>query len=69
MRRKPMSDTRLDWRDPKMPVLRDYEMADGSKKQIVDPDYERRYHEHILNQDRPEPDYRRDPTYNMRRKK
>ena len=45
-RRRPLPpDTRLDWRDPEMPVLRKYRMGDGSTRIIVDPDYEYRYRE------------------------
>lgn len=57
----------IDWRDPSMPVLRDYRMADGSKKIEVDPDYERRYREHLLSTAE-QPNWRNDPTYNMRKK-
>lgn len=48
-RKPPRPDTRLDWRDPQMPVLRDYKMPDGSRKTEIDPDYERRYREHLMN--------------------
>lgn len=69
MKRKPPApDTRPDWRDPNMPVLRDYRMGDGSRKTIVDPDYERRYRE-MLVRSTPHPDYRDDPTYNLQKAK
>lgn len=57
-----------DWRDPSMPVLRDYKMPDGSHKTEIDPDYERRYREHLLH-NAEQPAWRDDPTYNMKRTK
>lgn len=68
MRRKQPPDTRPDWRDPNMPVLRDYKMIDGSKKEIVDPDYERRYRAHMIDA-APHENWRNDPTYNIRRRR
>lgn len=67
MRKRLPPDRRLDWRDPNMPVLRPYKMADGTRKEIVDPDYERRYREHLM-QSAVQPRYQSDPTYNLRRK-
>lgn len=58
----------IDWRDPNMPVLRDYRMVDGTIKTTVDADYERRYRE-MLMQYGPQPSYRSDNTYNPRRRK
>lgn len=60
--------TRLDWRDTNMPVIRDYVMQDGTKKSIISPDYERRYREHMMNA-APQPNWKDDPTYNLRRKR
>jgi hypothetical protein len=68
-RRRLPPDTRPNWRDPQMPVTRDYHFGDGSRKTAVDPDYERRYRE-MLMQTNPEstfPSWRNDPTYNMRK--
>jgi len=65
--RRPRPRPRLDWRDPNMPVIRDYKMADGTTKTEVDPDYERRYREYRV-QTSTEPSFRHDPTYNARRK-
>lgn len=65
-RRRLPPDTRPDWRDPNMPVLRDYVMGNGTKRTIVDPDYERRYREHLMSTTS-HPDYHRDPTYNLRK--
>lgn len=66
MPRKRPPDLRLDWRDPAMPVLRDYRMGDGTRRTVVDPDYEHRYRE-ILIATSIQPDYRSDPTYNLRK--
>jgi len=57
----------FDWRDPNMPVLRDYKFANGTRRTEIDPDYERRYREHLLNSTA-QPHYKDDPTYNLRRK-
>jgi len=57
----------LDWRDPEMPVIREYLMQDGTKKTLIDPDYEHRYREHMI-KTAAAPDWRSDPTYNMRKK-
>jgi hypothetical protein len=51
-----------------MPVLRDYRMADGSRRTEIDPDYERRYRE-MLVETSAQPNWKNDPTYNMRRRK
>lgn len=67
-RRDRRPDLRPDWRDPNMPVTRDYLMQDGSKMTSVDPEYERRFREFCM-QINKHPDYRNDPTYNMRKKK
>lgn len=57
-----------NWRDPNMPVIRHYVMSNGTIRTEADPDYERRYREHMM-QVAPMPDWRQDPTYNLRRKK
>lgn len=67
-KRKNLPTKSLDWRDPLMPVIRSYKMADGSVRTEVDPDYERRYREHLM-EAAVQPKFRDDPTYNMRRKK
>ncbi len=66
--RRPRPDTRPSWRDPNMPVLRDYHMADGTKCTVVDPDYEHRYREYLM-QVSENPPYKNDPTYNLKRKR
>lgn len=59
-------DTRPSWRDPNMPVFRNYRMADGTTRTLVDPDYEHRYRE-MLMATSIQPDYHRDPTYHLRK--
>jgi len=66
--RRPKPDLRPSWRDPNMSVFRDYKMADGSLRTDVDPDYEHRYREMLMEYS-PNPSWKKDPTYNMRRKK
>jgi len=68
MMRRLKSDLRLSWRDPAMPVLRDYSMLDDSKRRVVDPDYERRYRE-MLMECSASPNWRNDPTYDLKRKR
>ncbi len=53
--------------DPTMPVIRDYLMPNGTRRTLVDPDYEQRYRNHLM-QSNPAPNWRNDPTYNLRRK-
>lgn len=65
---RPRPDTRPDWRDPDMPVLREYRMANGRLVTEIDPEYERRYREFKLH-DAIAPTFRNDPTYNLRRRK
>jgi len=57
-----------DWRHEAMPVYRNYTMRDGRKVEYVDPNYERRYREHLV-EAAEQPNWRNDPTYNMRRRK
>ncbi len=66
-RRERFEDRRPDWRDPNMPVTRDYVFADGSKVTSVDPEYERRLHEHHMRIPNV-PHFSADPTYNLRKK-
>jgi hypothetical protein len=61
-------DHRLSWRDPNMPVLRDYVMGDGSVKYIVDPDYEHRYRA-MLMETSAHPSYKLDPTYDLKKQR
>jgi hypothetical protein len=57
----------LNWRDPQMPVIRDYIMRDGTRQTFVDADYEQRYRQHLITT-ADYPNWRNDPTYNLRRK-
>jgi hypothetical protein len=50
-----------------MIVYRTYRMPDGSTPTEIDPDYERRYRAHMIEAS-PQPDWRRDPTYDLKRK-
>jgi len=65
--KRPKPDTRPKANDPNLPCIRDYRMADGSRKIEVDPDYEHRYREHMM-QFAEHPSWQNDPTYNMRKK-
>lgn len=66
--KKPKPDLRLKWNDPSMPVLRDYRMADGTIRTIIDPEYERGYREFLMETTK-HPTYQTDPTYEMRKDK
>lgn len=66
--KRPRPDNRLDWRDPQMPVFRNYTMRDGTQKTFVDPDYERQYREFMINAS-PQLSWREDPTYEAKRKR
>lgn len=69
--KRPRPDTRPDWRDPNMPVMRDYRMGDGSHKTIIDPDYERRYREYLMTDTTVpnHPNWRLDPTYDLKKQR
>lgn len=69
MRKRPLPpDTRPSWKDPNLPVIRDYKMGNGKRIIEVDPDYERRYREHQMSFS-DNPSYKHDPTYNLKRSK
>lgn len=70
-RRRREADTRPDWRDPAMPVLRKYRMGDGTTKTIVDANYERRYREMLIETAPADvfPSWRNDPTYHLNKRK
>jgi hypothetical protein len=65
--KRPRPDTRPSWRDPSLPCIRDYRFANGERMVEVEPDYERRYREHMM-PSAEQPSYRNDPTYDLRRK-
>lgn len=67
--KRPRPDTRPNWRDPNMPVMRDYLMGDGSKRTVVDQDYERRYREHLMSLPDDRPSYKLDPTYDLKKQR
>lgn len=66
-RKRSIPDSRPDWRDPNMPVIRNYKMGNGKQITEVDQDYEHRYREHLM-QVSDNPGYKIDPTYNMRKR-
>lgn len=69
MRRRRLGpDLRPNWRDPEMPVMRDYKMGDGTTKTLVDPDYERRYREFLMSISE-QPKYDDDPTYHLKKQR
>lgn len=68
LRRRPRPDLRPNWRDPALPCIRDYTMRDGTRLIDVDPDYERRYRQHLM-EISSHPTYLDDPTYNLRKPK
>lgn len=67
MRRKKLKpDTRLDWRDPNMPVLRPA-MAPGDTKYKpyeFRSDWITKYHQNAMISPRMEPTWKYDPSYN-----
>lgn len=65
-RRKLTPDDRPRWNDPTLPCIRDYRMANGERKTEVDPDYEHRYREMLVSAS-DNPNWRNDPTYNLRK--
>ena len=62
-------DTRLDWRDPNMPVIVEVMDQWGRKKTVHMDPYERRYHASFAMTNGCEPHYSYDPTYNLRRRR
>lgn len=67
MKRSP-PDKRLNWRDPDMPVVRNYPMRDGSFKTIVEPAFEQGFRQIMMERNAHE-DWRDDPTYNMKKER
>lgn len=53
---------------PDLPVYRNYVMSDGTRRVYVDPDFEHRYRRMLMNTSLA-PNWRSDPTYNLRRKR
>ena len=51
-----------------MPVLRDYRMADGNLRTIIDLEYERGYREFLMETTK-HPSYKTDPTYDLKKQR
>lgn len=51
-----------------MPVIRKYRFGDGTLRTDIDPDYERRYRE-MLMETSAHPSFKNDPTYHMSKRK
>lgn len=66
--KRPLPDPRPHWSDPNLPCIRSYRMNDGTRKTSIDPDYEHRYRE-MLMQTSAHPSWKQDPTYNLRKRK
>lgn len=68
MKRRQPQDTRLNWRDPNMPVLKLGFLNKQPHLFEVDPDKVRAYYEaKMLNH--PAPHYKNDPTYFLKKLK
>lgn len=57
-----------DWRDPSMPVIRDYRFASGKHMTVVEPDFEQGFRGYMMSNS-VQPNWRDDPTYNLRKKR
>ena len=72
MRRRRKPDTRLDWRDPNMPVIRDIEYQNGMRvwrvQELIAPEIEQKYRIEVM-QHYPRQDWRQDPTYHMAKRR
>lgn len=66
--RRPRLDHRPRWNAPSLPVIRDYTMPNNERATEIDPEYERRYREYLM-QTSAHPSYKFDPTYNLRRRR
>jgi hypothetical protein len=65
-----MNRPRPDWRDPDMPVHRNYRLADGTVIESIDPAYETGFRAFLLETNPGRlPNWREDPTYNLKRKR
>lgn len=68
MARKPKSDTRLDWRDPDMPVLRYGKFGNFTgTKEVAPKDIQRYYVAKLQQIGHLMPDWKDDPTYNLKK--
>ena len=59
-------DLRPKWHTPNLPCIRDYRFGNGERRTEIDPDYERRYWE-MLMETSTHPSWKNDPTYNMKK--
>lgn len=68
MGRKPKytSPDGISWRNPSMPLVRDYTFANGRKVTEVDPEFEQRWRQHCM-EINTAPSWRDDPTYFSRK--
>lgn len=65
-RRRLPPDTRPNWRDPNMPLVRDYTFRDGRKVTEVTPEFEQEWRRMCMDLNQA-PNWRHDPTYNLRK--
>jgi hypothetical protein len=70
-RRNREPDTRLNWRDPDMPVLRPWEDRWGKVYiREIPPEEESEYCTSMVNNNNPNaPSWRNDPTYNLAKRR
>lgn len=68
MKRRAPPDTRPRWNDPALPCIREYRFANGKVLTEVDPDYERRYREHMM-EAAAHPRWDQDEIYYARKKR
>lgn len=66
--KRPRPDLRPSWRDPNLPCIRAYKMGNGERRTEVDPDYERRYRE-MLMETSTHPGWKNDPTYDLKKQR
>lgn len=60
--------SRPSWRDPNLPCIHRYTFRDGTIRTDIDPDYERRYREVLIETPNfTQPHFTDDPTYNLRK--
>lgn len=62
-------DTRPDWRDPAMPVDRKYVGRDGKPMGEITPEYESGFRAFLIETMTQLPNWRNDPTYDLKRKR
>lgn len=65
---KPSPDRRPSWRDPNLPVQRNYLLRDGRQLTSVTPEFETEFRKFLM-ETTAQPSWKNDPTYDLRRKK